>query len=402
MQISPSGEEEALNYRILVVSPWGAGGTYNGPTVLMNRLFEELSSRPRVAVDLLYRDRGHDEVSKWPDNAISIRVGSDSQFDRKSQLKWILRVRKFIRRHRGEFDLIHLHGGYLLNLLVMIGRRTPPPFALLAVLEGGDFGRPMAAIPGWVKTEVMRRVVRRADVGFALSHGIAREMLELGLSPGRVCELQNVVSLGAFARSASRIPPNRDRVRLGFVGKLGPTKQPHLLLAAVQKLRESGIGAHAIFVGPFADADYERRFRGEVERLGVGEFVTLTGYRRDVTSFLIEDMDIFVLPSRAEGMPGALAEAMASGLPSLVTDVGAMRSQIVQSGGGAVIEGSAEGIRQEVEIFVNESERWTTCSTSAREYAKKMFGAPSVADTYFSALKRISKSDTQPLSLRLN
>jgi glycosyltransferase involved in cell wall biosynthesis len=67
--------------------------------------------------------------------------------------------------------------------------------------------------------------------------------------------------------------------------------------------------------GPLQDEDMEL-----ADKLGVGDRVVLAGYRTDVKDFY--DMaDIFVLPSYQEGLSVALMEAMASGLPCVVSDI---------------------------------------------------------------------------------
>ena len=67
--------------------------------------------------------------------------------------------------------------------------------------------------------------------------------------------------------------------------------------------------------------------------LGIADYVIFAGYRADARE-LIPVMDLFVLPSRSEGLPVALLEAMASGVPVMATDAGESWAVIEEGGCG--------------------------------------------------------------------
>ena len=66
------------------------------------------------------------------------------------------------------------------------------------------------------------------------------------------------------------------------------------------------------------------RFEGEVRRRGLGDFVRSLGFVGDPAD-LYNAMDVFCLPTGAEGTPTALIEALASGLPVVVSDLPQLR-----------------------------------------------------------------------------
>lgn len=105
---------------------------------------------------------------------------------------------------------------------------------------------------------------------------------------------------------------------VGCVANLLSHKRQEDLLVAVASLRDDGRDVEVVLAGRFgAYADAVRR---TVERLDLDDRVHLLGYRRDVRAFL-PAFDVFVLPSEKEGLPSAVLEAMAMGVPVVATAV---------------------------------------------------------------------------------
>lgn len=109
---------------------------------------------------------------------------------------------------------------------------------------------------------------------------------------------------------------------LGFIGSFAQLyKGPDILLRAIATCRKRGLQLRVRFVG-------EGRYREAMERLArelsLGGSVTFLGpldFGKPVFDFL-DSVDLFVMPSRAEGLPRALVEAMARGCPCIGAEVG--------------------------------------------------------------------------------
>ena len=80
----------------------------------------------------------------------------------------------------------------------------------------------------------------------------------------------------------------------------------------------------------------ESEIKLDIANLGIEEYVTLMGERNDI-KYILNNSDVFVLPSKREGFPMCLLEAMSSGLPCVATDVGAI-SKIINNESGFVVE----------------------------------------------------------------
>src|SRR5690606_26572903 len=148
-------------------------------------------------------------------------------------------------------------------------------------------------------------------------------------------------------------------------------KQPHVVLDAVAWLRQRGfLDARALSVAPFGDPDYAGFFRARVAERRLTAAVHLLGYRTEVSPEIARDMTVFLLPATHDGLPGALIGAMASGLPAIVSDIGAMGRVVREAGCGWVLPADPEAIGKAVEQLWSDRQLWIDYSAAARRYAR--------------------------------
>jgi glycosyltransferase involved in cell wall biosynthesis len=185
-----------------------------------------------------------------------------------------------------------------------------------------------------------RRLLRRTSMRLA-SRASHREVVgseamleafqEIGID-GRIKVIPHGVDLERFRppRSAeekavlrSRLGLPEDARVLLFVGAIIPRKGVDHLLEAWCRLASDHEDLHLVLVGPRLDrsspehADFRRRLDELADASGARDRLHFTGAVDDVERYM-SAADIFVFPSRREGSPNAVAEAMASGLPVVV------------------------------------------------------------------------------------
>jgi glycosyltransferase involved in cell wall biosynthesis len=145
----------------------------------------------------------------------------------------------------------------------------------------------------------------------------------------------------AKAAARARLDLPADAFVLGIVARLSVQKAHHVLLEAFAKVRASQPGARLVVVG---GGERELELRSLVADHGLSGSVQFTGIRRDVPD-LLPAFDVSCLSSVHEGVPIAMLESMAAGIPVVATDCGAVRD-IVREGvdGHLVPVGDAEGL----------------------------------------------------------
>jgi len=182
-----------------------------------------------------------------------------------------------------------------------------------------------------------RRVFTRKII-YVAEQVYEREIAE-GHSPGnRSILIPNGIGLSRYAhinRETARkhfdlLPNTRIAV---FVGRLDEQKGVDILIQAVNDIKLQDIDFRLWLVGggPLRDD-----LQNQVHHLGLFNIVTFWGYQEDIPLFL-KASDIFVLPSRYEGMPFALLEGMAVGLPCVVTQVGENSRMVRHNEHGLVV-----------------------------------------------------------------
>lgn len=244
---------------------------------------------------------------------------------------WPAALARDIRRTRA--DVVHLHSGAWYKpakaaRLAGVGR-------VIFTEHGREHDDP--ALQRWLD----RRAAARTDVVVAVSNRLRDYLTSVvGVAAAKVRVVHNAVDTARFAPGAPAaslkaelgIPPGARVV--GSVGRLETVKAYERLIEAAAALRG--------FVGePFAvvicgDGSQREALRAHAERLGVADLVRLPGWTDQPLRFY-RLLDVFVLSSRSEGESVSLMEAMACGIPPVVTDVGAnaeivgpeLRSQVV-------------------------------------------------------------------------
>jgi len=105
-----------------------------------------------------------------------------------------------------------------------------------------------------------------------------------------------------------------------FLGRIDAGKGLDLLLPAFKKLLQGSGDSHLVLAGA-NERGYEAQVRHQAEELGLAGRLTLTGLITGQDKLAaLQDADVFVLPSRSEGLSIAMLEAMYMGLPVVVTD----------------------------------------------------------------------------------
>jgi glycosyltransferase involved in cell wall biosynthesis len=210
-------------------------------------------------------------------------------------------------------DLVHAHGYKADIYLYASARRSRVP--IVATCHGWIEHDLAVKLYGMLDRLVLRRYARVA----AVSEQVRRTLLEAGVRTDRISIIRNGVGAGflqALVRSGQR--ESAGPLRVGVAARLGREKGVDLFLsAAAGVLAELPLTRFAVA----GDGPDRAQLEAQIERLAIGGSVSLLGREEDMRSFYAS-LDMLVVPSRQEGLPITLLEAMASGLPVVATRVG--------------------------------------------------------------------------------
>lgn len=178
---------------------------------------------------------------------------------------------------------------------------------------------------------LVRRALTSAQLAVTVARGIVPGLLQLGLAPDRVATVTNGVDVGAVRQAGQQepavaLPPGPLVVASG---RLSRQKGFDLLVRAHARALRDGAPAHTLMVlgeGPDAGA-----LIALARELGVSASVRLAGFQPN-PSAVVARADLFVLPSRWEGFPLGLVEAVCLGVPVVAADCVSGPAEVLDDG----------------------------------------------------------------------
>lgn len=214
-------------------------------------------------------------------------------------------------------DVVHTHGLRVDLVSGIAPVRLGVPS--LATVHGRTGGNAKMRIYEWAHLASLRRrdaviAVSKPLVGILARHGVRRERIHF-LPNAWTPSAEPLARAAAWAELGLSAVAATNRL-VGFVGRLSHEKGADVLVRAVAKVSDERVVAVVI-----GDGEQRGPLEALALRLGVAERVRFCGTVHDA-SRLLSAFDMFALPSRTEGTPIALFEAIAAGLPVIASAVG--------------------------------------------------------------------------------
>jgi glycosyltransferase involved in cell wall biosynthesis len=169
------------------------------------------------------------------------------------------------------------------------------------------------------------------------------------------------------------------RSTLVYIGRLSPEKNVEVLLEAVARLRQRGVELRLLLAG---EGPEREALEAVVASRRLGDRVRFLGFQSD-TFGLLRRAGAFVLPSRTEGVPMALLEAMAAGVPVVASAVGGIPGV---TGGDALLvaPGDAGALADALERVLTDAALATVLRRGARRRYLDEFTVGRMADRYLA------------------
>jgi len=168
-----------------------------------------------------------------------------------------------------------------------------------------------------------------------------------------------------------------DTVRLIHVGRFNEQKNHKGLLEAFRLLLQEHPRCTLDLLG---DGELRQPMETYSKELGIREKVRFLGSRSDVYSYL-QEADIFLMPSKFEGMPMTIIEAMGTGLPVVASPVGGIPDMLTHGESGLLASGEPEVFAQAVELLISDEALRSRLGRQARQESSR-FTAEYMAEQY--------------------
>lgn len=231
---------------------------------------------------------------------------------------------------------------------------------------------------------IEQRIYRRYNALIAVNDQV-RESLRgwLGSDASLVCIENGVKSSGRELQRTC------DLKRLVFVGRLVQAKGLDTLINALPPLVATGSVAVVDIVG---DGEERRPLEQLAREVGVADRVRFHGYSDDPEQWMA-GRPIFVLPSRWEGLPLALLEAMASGCPIVATDVGGVGKVLEHGTSGVLVPpNSVEGLIEAITALVSRPAYADSLGQAARRDFSRHYTVDRMVDRHIELYSDLGSS----------
>lgn len=215
-------------------------------------------------------------------------------------------------------------------------------------------------------------VLRRADMVIVVSKPMQHLLLQLGISSVYLPNSVDTISIRPH-------PESGNKNAILFIAAMIERKQPLLLLHAFERITEQVPTATLVMCGK---GPLENSLRKEVETKRLQEKVMLLSYvDGPAMNALLSNGGIFVLPSLSEGTSLALLEAMAAGLPVIVTRNQSHTSILEHGINGLLFEmGNVEELAEEILLVISDVRLRSRLSKSARYLCETQFSNTTIGN----------------------
>jgi glycosyltransferase involved in cell wall biosynthesis len=292
----------------------------------------------------------------------------------------------YLLRHRRKLDLVHAHGALSEGAIALAARALGLPVLVKILRAGhqGDFELLAARPAGRLRT----RLLSRSATFVALSDESRAELTGQGVPPERVLVIPNGVDTDAYrpAGDAERAELRRD---LGlddgplvlYVGRLIDVKNVDTVVRALPELP----GVRFLALGDGPERHGLIRLAGD---LGVTDRASFPGATGRVAEHL-RAADVFVLPSRSEGLSNSLLEAMASGLACIGTPVSGTRALLADGRGVLVEPGDVEAWTEALRRLTGDADLRRDLGEAAARHVQEHHSIDTTADRLVAAYERL-------------
>jgi glycosyltransferase involved in cell wall biosynthesis len=292
--------------------------------------------------------------------------------------------------------LVHTHAakaGTLGRAAVMLAfpRRRP---VVIHTFHGHSLTGYFSSRTARLYTRIERFLARRTDVLIAVSEEVRDDLVGLGVAPPEKFEVVRLgLDLSAFADDAERDGRRAalraqwgvgsDEQLVTLVARLVPIKRVDRFLDTAALLRDRP-DTRFVIVG---DGELRAQLQASEPARALGDRLVWAGFRRDVPDVCFAS-DVVVLTSDNEGTPVSLIEAQAAATPVVSTNVGGVRSVVLDGETGFLADEPAD-LAARIRSLLDDGERAARMAARGREHVLATFGVERLVDDLDRLYRRV-------------
>ena len=360
-----------------------SGGMYGAEAVILN-LSRALNESSHSSVLGVFSNSSNPNLQL---HEAALREGVEShliscsgQFDRRVTAQ----IRDLVVRTRA--DVVHAHG-YKADVYVYFALRgTKTPF--------------VSTCHNWIKDGLLvslygitdRFVLRNYSGVIAVSDEVKTRLLNAGVRLEKIHLIRNGIDLRPFGGATPSHLAARDQgevITMGWVGRLSSEKGPDIFVRAAARVLAEHSSTKFVMTGDGPDLAILTTL---INELNIGGSVSMIGRREDMPA-VYASLDVMVSSSRQEGLPMAILEGMASGLPLVATSVGDVPVVVIDGRTGILVPSEdVELLAAAMVKLLNEPALRESLGIAARKLIEEEFSSNRMAADYLRVYKDVVAS----------
>ena len=349
------------------------GGLENGLVNLINNMPEEKYRHAIICASDYTDFRKRIKKSDVEVYALNKKPGND--------LSAYYRLWKLLRKLKP--DIVHTRNLGTIEYVI------PAMLAGVKYRIHGEHGRDMSDIDGTNRKYIFLRKFYNLFLHrfIALSKDLEQWLLStVEINQKKVVQLYNGVDLTRFncstgtTKSLTNLPQiSPEDIIIGTVGRLQAEKDQTTLINAFSRVLLHSKNIKLMIVGDGPDRE---KLKALVNEKKLASNVIFTGARNDIPS-LLSEMDIFVLPSRGEGISNTILEAMASSLPVIATRVGGNPELVDEAVTGKLVPSNdAKKMADAINFYLDDKPLTGLHGKAGRQRVEAMFSMDKMVASY--------------------
>lgn len=268
-------------------------------------------------------------------------------------------------------DVVHVHLGR--DLAALPAGLAASRFAPTILQTHGMINRPNDRAQSLIDWAMTDRLFDRAASVLTLT---PTEEQELGRVIGRTLPIQRLENFAPTVAWRASFDTGTLAPEVVFVARLHERKRPLDFVRMAATLHRRGATARFSLIGP--DEGQRHLVDGEIRRLGMEGIVRATGpIDASMVPQRLSEAQVFVLPSVNEPYPVTVLEALAVGLPSVITTETGISHALRDAGAARVVAPDPEALAGAVETILGSREVWDRLSTAALDTSRNQFSRES-------------------------
>lgn len=271
-----------------------------------------------------------------------------------------------------NFDILLCQFGTLAPSLMQLKKQSGLRGKLVTMIRGKDITQKASE-----NKQAYAQLFKTGDFFVPVCSLFKQKLIKLGCTPAKIQVIHSGIDCTKFSFRPKTPEPNKP-VKLITVSRLVEKKGTEYAIKAAYNLLQKHVNLEYSIVG---DGPLRQQLQQLINSLGIQEKVKLLGWRsHDEVIQLLSSSHIFILPSLtayngdSEGIPNALKEAMAIGLPVISTHHSGI-PELIKDGitGFLVPERNSTALEDKLAYLLHNTQTWHTLSTHARSFVEQKF-----------------------------